>query len=134
MAYRSPSTSPKVFIDKLEEVCEQYLSGGGTIYIIGDFNINCHQSNRTDTTYKNKLIRLMNFYGLKLTINEFTRVTQTSKTMIDLLFTNNNTVVATVSDDDMIADHKSMIIKKQSVVKRIVKKLLSIGQSTQKSP
>lgn len=121
MAYRSPSTSPSVFIDKLAEICEQYLSEGGTIYIIGDFNINCHQSNRTDT-YKNRIVRLMNFYGLKLAINKFTRVTQTSKTMIDLFFTNNNTVSAEVSDDDVIADHKSITLKKQSTARQIGKK------------
>lgn len=132
IVYHSPNTAHNVFLDELIKVCEMYLSNGGTIYVVGDFNINCHQNNRVDT-YKSRLIRIMSFYGLKLTVNKFTRVTENSKTLIDLVFTNNTTVTTSVSASNLIADHKSIILTKQtSSKKKIVKKIVTDRSSYSK--
>lgn len=91
--------------------------------MIGDFNINCHQTNKNDVN-KTRLIRIMNFYGLKLRVNKFTRITDRSKSQIDNMFTNNNTVDVDVVDTDMVADHKSIVIRKQASAVRQVRKII----------
>lgn len=119
--YHSPNNSDNVFIDRLDNACESHLNNCGTVFSVGDFNINCHHTNRVNT-YKNRLIRVMSFYGLKLRVNKYTRVTSSSKTMIDLLFTNSTNVSVEVSDNDSVADHKNIIVKKQSTSSKKIKK------------
>ena len=46
---------------------------------------------------------------------DFTRITVTSRTTVDLVFTNNVALTATVSKNNIIADHKMLIISKKTV-------------------
>lgn len=112
--YHSPNSSHATFIDKLESLLQQYVMIGQLLYICGDFNINMHANNNRPT-YKNKLIELSNSLCLKQLVKRYTRVTQLTRSIIDLLFTNDVSVKVLVSDDYLIADHKTILIKKQKV-------------------
>lgn len=79
----------------------------------GDFNINMRDNNYN--TYKQRLIRFQSMTSMKQIVNKYTRVTKNSKTMIDLFFTNVQTVKVEVSENDIIADHKVLLIKKDQL-------------------
>ena len=82
--------------------------------ITGDFNINISNNNPVNT-YKQRLKRFEHSHSLKQLIVDFTRITATSRTTVDLVFTNNVTLTATVSKNNIIADHKMLIISKKTV-------------------
>ena len=48
--------------------------------------------------------------GLKQIVNEFTRITQISKTLIDYIISNMDNITATTNVDYKIADHESIDI------------------------
>lgn len=116
LVYHSPNYSHTEFLNELERVLEQYCSRGNVVYVIGDFNINCHQSSQPTATNQ-RLKRLMSNYGLKLGVKGYTRVDERSKTMIDLFFSNSQNTKVTVSNTDTIADHKTLIVTKPGTVK-----------------
>jgi len=65
-----------------------YFIGNKGIFVLGDFNINLlhHESHVPTSHFLNSMISL----GLIPTINKPTRITETSKTLIDNIFTNCN--------------------------------------------
>lgn len=111
--YHSPNAPHNEFLDRLEEVHEQHTVPGQPTYTNGDFNINMRDNNYN--TYKQRLIRFQSMTSMKQIVNKYTRVTKNSKTMIDLFFTNVQTVKVEVSENDIIADHKVLLIKKDQL-------------------
>ena len=84
--YRPPNTDIKLFIDALKEILENVQSENKVLYLVGDYNINLlnvdsHSltADFNDTIYS---------YGLVPLITRPTRVTETSATLIDNIFTN----------------------------------------------
>ena len=84
--YRPPNTDIKLFIDALKEILENLQSENKVLYLVGDYNINLlnvdsHSltADFNDTIYS---------YGLVPLITRPTRVTETSATLIDNIFTN----------------------------------------------
>ena len=84
--YRPPNTDIKIFIDHMKEVLEYVQTENEVLYLVGDYNINLlnvDSHNLTadfnDTIYS---------YGLVPLITRPTRVTETSATLIDNIFTN----------------------------------------------
>jgi len=104
LVYHSPSGSDASFIDSLEETCNNNLLNGSVI-IMGDFNIDM----KTKNYCQNKLIRIMNSLGLKQVVNEPTRIVNTSETIIDLVFTNEELEIA-VCHEPKITDHSIVIL------------------------
>ena len=102
--YRPPKT-PAVWMDNLTVMLEKVTQERMPVIVIGDFN--CNMLNPDSCT--RTLTMVMSQYGLDQLIGCPTRVTQSSETQIDLLFsTNPDTLVHTgckgvgLSDHDMI--------------------------------
>ena len=84
--YRPPNTDIKLFIAALKEILENVQSENKVLHLVGDYNINLlnvdsHSltADFNDTIYS---------YGLVPLITRPTRVTETSATLIDNIFTN----------------------------------------------
>jgi len=97
--YHSPSASHGEFIGLLEEIVEELMIREECI-VLGDFNIDC----MTDSFYTNKLLTTMQSLGLRQYVDKPTRVTENSKTIIDLVFANKELNVH-VSHEPKITDH-----------------------------
>ena len=126
--YRPPNTDIKLFIDHMKEVLEYVQTENKVLYLVGDYNINLlnvDSHNLTadfnDTIYS---------YGLIPLITRPTRVTETSATLIDNIFTNKNISYGKsmygilVSD---ISDHYSIfcvetILKSKSIIMPFLKR------------
>lgn len=111
LTYHSPSASHAEFLDFLDEILENFMHVALPVYLLGDFNINVMNK---DNIYCRRLIALTRAYGLKQIVYETTRAERNSRSIIDLVFTNNVRTVAKPLDTDWIADHKTIEISKQS--------------------
>lgn len=76
-------------------------------------------------TYSLKLQRLIEFYGLKQLVNEPTRTTQNSETLIDLCLTNHFELEAKVLHYPKITDHSliKICVNNKQVVEKETKKV-----------
>ena len=94
--YRSPSNSTQKFLDLYEHILQK-LDKHKTkqVIISGDFNIDLIK-HETDTFSQN-LLDLTTKYGLAQTISRPTRITDTSATLIDHVYTNMISKVVTTS-------------------------------------
>lgn len=99
IVYHSPSASDAEFIRHIENITEE-LTIKGDCLIIGDFNIDV----TVETFYKKRLITGMLSLGMKQYVNKPTRITQDSRTTIDLLFSNRCAQVQ-VEHEPKITDH-----------------------------
>ncbi|XP_039311711.1 uncharacterized protein LOC120359162 [Solenopsis invicta] len=97
--YHSPSASHGDFMRFFEDIVEELIIKGEYM-VIGDFNIDL----MADTFYAKKLQETMLSLGMKQYVNEPTRVTKDSQTIIDLIFSNNNKTVQIVHEPK-ITDH-----------------------------
>lgn len=99
--YHSPSAPDGIFIRFIEDLIEDLIVKEKCI-VIGDFNIDL----RLDTFYSNKLKNVMSCLGMKQYVDQPTRVTINSCSLIDLVFANlrlNECV--TVVENPKITDH-----------------------------
>ena len=60
--------------------------------------------------YRTRLVSILNDNGLKQIVNEFTKITQSSKTLIDYIITNMGNITARTNVDNKTADHESIDI------------------------
>lgn len=82
--YRSPSGDIKLFVNKLNDILDSVFNRSKFIIITGDFNIDF---NKTDD--KSRLVTdLLDSYGIIGLVTEPTRVTPTSSSRIDNIFSN----------------------------------------------
>lgn len=83
------------------------MANGNNIICCGDFNINMKEDSQFS-----RLINCFNDNGIRQIVDEPTRVTINSSTLIDLCATNlnKNKINCIVSDDDQISDHKNLEI------------------------
>lgn len=111
--YHSPSGSHADFIKFFEDWCEEsILNFEGRLCVVGDFNLNW----LSNCTYPNKFRVSINDLGLKQLIKDATRVTKDSRTIIDLVLTNDVNISAKVLDKPNITDHSIV-----EIVVKIVK-------------
>lgn len=105
--YRSPSSSEVEFCQVFEQVMEEICEAQYDIIIAGDFNIDwCKEE-----TYKKRLECAFNDNGLKQIVNDYTRITENTKTIIDYVITNSENVSAANNSLNKIADHEAIDIK-----------------------
>lgn len=76
--YRAPSGSVSVFLKKIETFLS-YFKLGCKIMIGGDFNLGFHGNNPNTSIFKN----LLAFYDIKMIVEEPTRITLTTSTLLD---------------------------------------------------
>ena len=107
--YRSPSASKAEFLDVLDEISNEIQIKN--LIIIGDFNIDILKKEQ----YSERLITEMDNKGLQQLVRKPTRITQNSKTIIDLVFTNIPNIAANVLNSPKLSDHS--IIEIYSSVK-----------------
>lgn len=121
--YRSPSRlSSKIeFCQDLENWID-YLAQCGNFIIMGDVNMDWFDV--TDT-YTRRVSNILNDNGLNMIINEPTRITSHSKTLIDYVITNcSDTVSARVDSNLKISDHESIDIIIKNQHKKLNKKTI----------
>lgn len=76
------------------------------IQLIGDFNVDL----LTDSCYPNLLKKHIADSGMKQFINKPTRITENSRTLIDLVLSNNSNINAKLVLDNKISDHNNIEI------------------------
>lgn len=84
--YRPPGTSIALF-NFIENILLKVDEEGKDIIFLGDFN--CNVLAIPASCYTNRLCEICNNYSLTQIIDEPTRVTQTTSTLIDLIYTSN---------------------------------------------
>jgi len=99
LIYHSPSGSDAAFVEYLEETCDRALMSDSSI-VMGDFIIDMKVQGY-------KLRRTLNSIGLSQLVKEATRITSTSETMIDLVFSNMD---LHVWHEPKIADHSMVVL------------------------
>ena len=82
--YRSPNSDIDIFFDKLDEVLESLFTIDVKIVLCCDSNIDLMTTTSNSTTFLNVLVK----HNLFCTINQPTRITGTSETLIDNIITN----------------------------------------------
>ena len=105
MIYHSPSSSDNRFLQILENWMEEFLDLSKFNILAGDFNINWF-----DIDNSKHLKQLVGYLNLHQTVNEFTRISKNSRTLIDHVFSNSDTVRSSTNVDLKITDHETIVI------------------------
>lgn len=99
VVYHSPSASDGDFVRFIVDVVDLLVAKGQCI-MLGDFNIDL----MADMFYARKIINEMLNLGMKQYVDKPTRITESSQTLIDLVFANTK-VKCIVYDKPRITDH-----------------------------
>ena len=83
--YRPPDSPTEIFVH-FESLVDELHSQNVDFYFMG--NVNCNLASSTFDTNTNLLTSIANVYSLHPFIREPTRITSSSSTLIDLIFTN----------------------------------------------
>ena len=86
LIYRPPGNPLDTFLDDLDAYIYILLTENKHIYLMGDFNIDLLS---TTQTHGQRLKNLLYTYALHPHIDKPTRITNTSSTLIDNIFSNN---------------------------------------------
>lgn len=106
--YRSPSSQDCEFYEVFEELMEELTEKDTDIIIAGDFNIDYNR----ESFYKSRINNILNDNGLKQIVNESTRITSRSRTLIDYVITNNHSKISAKNNNvNKISDHEAIEIK-----------------------
>ena len=100
--YHSPNASHVTFLEKLEEWCDDYFGISDRCIFVGDVNINYLDENNF---YTRKVKELIMRYGISQVVNEYTRCTNLSSTLIDYVLTNNEGLWVNIHNVPKITDH-----------------------------
>lgn len=116
--YRPPK-SPVELFDKFEEILIKLDSSNKEYYILGD--LNCDLISSKIGFHTTKLVNLLDNYQLMQLIEQPTRVTETTKTLIDLFITNSKenltkwgTITTSISDHNLIYAIRKVGIRRGS--------------------
>ena len=101
--YHSPSSSPSRFLAILEEWLEQFLEYDKINIVMGDFNINWMNASES-----RHLKRITEGLGIRQIVNLPTRITRSSRTLIDHMYTNNYSVSTCIKNNLKISDHETI--------------------------
>lgn len=104
VVYHSPSASDAEFVQFIIELGEE-LNIMGECIITGDFNIDM----RSGGFYAQKLVKELSALGIKQFVNDATRITKNSQTVIDLVFSNNRQNVR-VQHTPIITNHAWVMV------------------------
>lgn len=102
--YHSPSSSDQRFIEILENWLDVFIDPCKLNVLAGDFNINWCDHN------SNHLKRLAEFFNLKQKVTDCTRITQHSRTLIDHVYSNFDSVYSVRDCNLKITDHETLVI------------------------
>lgn len=106
--YRPPQSSFNAFYAMLTRLLHATFRKDSTYFICGDFNVNFN----VESSEQQLLLNLMAEYGLHIIVSDFTRVTTTSQTAIDQIFSNISMLDAEcLVRDTYISDHRIIELK-----------------------
>lgn len=127
--YHSLSANQQEFLLHLEQIwLERVLDDKVMNLIAGDFNINW--KNVID---KRKLQNLMQCFNLNQKVNDITRRTIRSQTIIDLVFCNDDELNVTINLRNKISDHETIQIQFNECSEPVEDYILSnVGKNIQK--
>ena len=141
--YRPPSNNLNIFLENLDETLEKISRENKSIYLLGDFNIDLTKSgnisftspvNMINSTDQNsnsncKFLNILYSHAFFPCIDKPTRITSSSSTLIDNIFTNtfdkdnySGILYYDVSDHLPIFLISSQSLKKDNVTKHIVQR------------
>lgn len=104
--YHSPNGNHNLFIESFENWCDDVLDLSTMNMITGDFNINWIKNDYIS----DKLKSLCNYLYLKQKVSDYTRISKYSKTLIDLVLTNNTNLKVEMVDSLNVSDHREQYI------------------------
>ena len=126
VAYRRPGDGE--FYDRLQELLEPLCLSRNNILILGDLKADFlfEKGTRKDMTQGKRLLKILNLLKLKNVINKPTRITETSKTIIDLIIISDTSKISTAGCfDSGISDHHVVFavlnlfrIRKKPIIKQ----------------
>ena len=124
--YRPPDGNVGVYTSKMEELLSMVFSYKDAIVIIaGDFNIEMYKDNKN----KDDLFSLMNSFNLYAAVNEYTRITNTSRSCIDNIFSNLQCPFEAKVLHSLISDHTAQkltfCVAKNKTRQQILKRIFS---------
>lgn len=104
--YRPPHTNISKCIEVLDNIIPQILTTHDDVIILGDININMLQLDNVLSTF-------FETFGFTQVINEPTRITQYSATLIDPIFVSDINLVTETGtvNADLVSDHKLVFCK-----------------------
>lgn len=100
--YRPPQECTKLFLEKIEGLLATIFQENKLIAIAGDFNIEVIKDNKVGCEF----ISILNSLHLTQSVQENTRITATSSSCIDNIFTNLRIVDSSVIEY-FISDHRA---------------------------
>lgn len=80
VVYHSPSSSHSQFLEKFEEICNDFIMSNKMTYIVGDFNINMHRSNALPS-HKNRLKQIVSTHYLSQKVRNKTYIRNDCKSI-----------------------------------------------------
>lgn len=103
--YRAPSNDAKLSTEHMDTLLSFITPQYDNIFFLGDINI--------DQLHVNCFAQCMSSYEFTQVVNEPTRVTNISQTLIDVIFVNNPEWVLNVGtiNSDLISDHRMVYCK-----------------------
>ena len=113
VVYHSPSSSNQRFLEILDNWWEFFLDFSKLNVIAGDFNIDW-----LDRSNSNQLRQLADFFNLRQTMFQHTRISRLSRTIIDHVFSNFDEVHSATEADCKISDHETIFISCENDQKR----------------
>lgn len=117
--YRTPDSGIVLF-DDIESICERIEYERKEMYLMGD--VNCDLLTNSPTCYTIRMSEIATQFNTKQLITEATRVTESSRTLIDHIYTScpNNISQSGVIKTGIISDHYmvyAILGKKKQTVK-----------------
>lgn len=116
--YRSPSSRVAEFTGYFEEWSEDVVESGMKVIVVGDFNIDYKMEN----TNKLRIKQIIEDNNCKQLVSVYTRVTERSKTLIDYVITNDQSVSARTDKVLKVSDHETIEIGVECEVNSMIKR------------
>ena len=121
--YKSPDSNASTFTESLEKILSNFTTNETETILLGDFNFNYIAPNSATKNFK----RLTNLYQLKQLITKPTRITEDSRTLIDLFLTSRPELYETSVIPVGYSDHCAIVgIRKLHRVKPPPPRLVDI--------
>ena len=126
--YRPPNSNVDQFFNEFSSLIEQLDNEDKELYILGDLNCNLLAEQKDQPT--NRLLLLSEEFQLTQLIKEATRITDKTRTLIDVIFTNNrNRIVDSGVLHLGISDHSLIyVIRKISIPSKTRPTMTTIRQ------
>lgn len=107
VVYRSPSMSKRTFCSYFDQWMEDLTEYNCEVIVAGDLNINWDAND----TYKCLIEQSIVDNGFKQVMNDYTRITKSTKTIIDYVATNMVNVDVKVDTSLKISDHETIRVR-----------------------